>query len=108
MARASGATRAPAIHTKNKMWCPVCDHKMVKAMTDPGPYWEQDIVGTMIEVAHVYYGCVNEECNTMVRLRYRKDGQTGDLFRMVRARQAGDGPEIITQMPGNLSDVVDL
>jgi len=41
----------------------------------------------------------------MVRLRYRKDGQTGDLFRMVQARRAGDGPEIVTQMPGSLADI---
>jgi len=98
-------TRQPAIHTKNKMFCPVCDNKMVKALTDPGPYQELDMVGRPIEVAHVYYGCTNDECNTMVRLRYRKDGQTGDLFRMVQARRAGDGPEIVTQMPGSLADI---
>lgn len=98
----------PNIHTKNKLYCPMCDAKMVKALTDTGPYYEPDMRGEIVEVVHVYYGCTNDEiCGSMIRLRYRKDGQTGDLWKMVQAKRA-NGHELVTELPGSLKEMVDL
>lgn len=96
-----------AVHiAKKRLLCPLCGRKMAKALTDTGPYQEVSLEGAIIEVVHVYYGCTNEECNTIIRLRFRKDGSKGDLFRMIEARRAGDGPEIVTEIPGKLSEIV--
>ena len=96
-----------AIHiAKKRMLCPMCGRKMVKAFTDTGPFHELSMEGAVIEVVHVYYGCPNEACNTIIRLRFRKDGSKGDLWKLIQARRAGDGPEIVTEMPGQMSEIV--
>lgn len=85
---------------KGKLFCPVCGRTMVKAMTDPKTYRELDMIGKEIETVHVYYGCPNEKCATTVRLRFRKDGEMGDLYRMGRARR--NAPDKLTSIGGLL------
>ncbi len=80
---------------------------MVKAFTDPDEYWEKALSGTMIAVVHIYYGCVNERCNTIAKLIYRKDGLPGDLHKIMEARRA-NGDHIVEEMPGDMEQMLDI
>jgi len=80
---------------------------MVKALTDTDKHLERGMDGSVVDTVHVYYGCPNEACNTMVRLRYRRDGAKGDLWRLTEARRAGDGRELVTDIPSTLADLGD-
>ena len=87
--------------------CGVCGRKMVKAFTDPDEYRERALSGDIISVVHVYYGCTNEQCNTIAKLIYRKDGLPGDLHRVMQQRRA-EGDHIVEEMPGDLERMLDL
>lgn len=100
--------RAPAARTRRHLLCPCCGQRMVKALTDTDPHPERAMDGRVVDTTHIYYGCPNEACNTMVRLRYRKDGSKGDLWRVVEARRAGDGKALVTEIPGTLADLGDV
>jgi hypothetical protein len=78
---------------------------MVWAETDAGPYKERAQNGEIIEVVHVYFGCTNETCGTTVRLRFRKDGKEGDLWRSMKKRKKGIGRPLVTEFGGNLKDI---
>jgi hypothetical protein len=80
---------------------------MVKALTDPNDYWEPSLEGEMICVVHIYYGCPNERCNTIARLRFRKDGLPGDLARMIEIRKAAGIP-LLEEMPGDMEKMLDI
>jgi hypothetical protein len=73
---------------------------MVFAKFDPGPFKERAKNGEIIETVHVYFGCPDDNCKTVIRLRYRKDGKEGDLWRTMKARRAGHGRPIVTDFGG--------
>lgn len=73
---------------KKKLACPVCKMEMVQTEVDPKTHKERAKSGDIIEVVHVYYGCTVEACKTVVRLRFRKDGKEGDLWREMKRRKA--------------------
>jgi hypothetical protein len=88
-----------------KIPCPVCQKPMVWAKTDLGPFKEKAKNGEIIEVIHVYFGCPDDVCKTIIRLRFRKDGKEGDLWRTMKARQAGHGRPIVTDFGGSLKEI---
>jgi hypothetical protein len=73
---------------KKRLPCPACQKDMVQAFVDPQVYRERAKSGEVIEVVHVYYGCPDDNCKTTVRLRFRKDGKEGDLWREMKKRKA--------------------
>jgi len=88
---------------QSKMPCPVCNRSLVKALVDPKTHKERAKNGEIIEVVHVYYGCPNDSCATMVRLRFRKDGLPGDLFKEIQKRRA-EG-RILREFGGKIGDI---
>ena len=119
---------SPAIHTQGKALCGVCGNKMVKIPLPPTPYYAirdgsttpmlLGLVGQtrktvldkmhregaeIIEIVPVQYGCLDDE--TIHTFWYRKDGLEGDLWRVMQIRNAGDGPEVVREMPGVLGDI---
>lgn len=88
---------------RGKIPCPVCGRNMVKAFVDPKTYKELSKSLDMIEVVHVYYGCPNEDCETTVRLRFRKDGLPGDLYKEIQKRRA-EG-KVLQDFGGTLGDI---
>jgi hypothetical protein len=59
--------------------------------------------GEVIETVHVFYVC--EKCDTSVRLRFRKDGKEGDLWRTMKKRNAGHGRPVVTDFGGALGGI---
>ena len=88
---------------QKKLPCPVCGRNMVRAFVDPKTYKELNKALEMIEVVHVYYGCTNDDCETTVRLRFRKDGQTGDLWKEIQNRRA-EG-KVLRDFGGKIGDI---
>jgi len=88
---------------KKVLPCPVCGRNMVKAFVDPKTYKELNKALDFIEVVHVYYGCPNDECETTVRLRFRKDGLPGDLWEEIRRRRAERG--VLQDFGGKIGDI---
>lgn len=88
-----------------KIDCPVCNKPMVWAMTDSNIFKERARNGEIIEVVHVYFGCTDEKCGTTVRLRFRKDGKEGDLWRSMKERKKGIGKPIVTDFGGAFDDI---
>jgi hypothetical protein len=80
---------------------------MVKAFTDPEEYKELSLDGEIIAVVHIYYGCPNEQCNTIARLIFRKDGLPGDLHKVMMQRRA-EGDPIVQEMPGDMEQMLDI
>ena len=92
------------------MFCPMCGKTMVKRGRDPKTYREKGLLNEVVEVVHVYYGCPNEECQTQVRLRYRKDGKEGDLNKLVNLRKelakSGHVAPMVTDVEGNIKGLI--
>ena len=117
-----------AVHTKGKALCGVCGNGMEKIPLPPTPYYAlrdnsttptliglvgrtpKTVLdklhkegGEIIEIVPVQYGCLEDE--TIHTFWFRKDGQQGDLWRTMQARDSGDGPAIVREMPGALDDI---
>jgi len=87
---------------KKRIPCPVCVTKdMDEAGVDLGPFRERARSGEVIEVVHVYYGC--DDCGTTVKLRFRKDGKEGDLWREMKRRKAAGG--VLEDFGGKIGDI---
>lgn len=83
--------------------CPVCNKPMDYAGQEGG-HKERAQNGDVIETVHVFYMCA--DCETSVRLRYRKDGREGDLWRVMKKRKAGKGRPLMTDFGGSLKEIL--
>lgn len=118
----------PAVHTKGKALCGVCGNKMERIPLPPTTYVAirdgstvptllgrpgkirpgvlkkmRDIGAELIEVVPVQYACLNDE--TIQTFWFRKDGLEGDLWHVMKLRNAGEGPEVVREMPGALEEI---
>jgi hypothetical protein len=66
-----------------------------------GGHKERAKSGEVIETVHVFFMC--EKCDTSVRLRFRKDGQTGDLWREIQRRKAVG--KVVTDFGGKFGEM---
>lgn len=80
----------------------MCNKDMEYAGQEDG-HKERAKTGEVIETVHVFYVC--EKCETSVRLRFRKDGKAGDLWRTMKAREKGHGKPIVTDFGGSLKEI---
>lgn len=118
----------PAVHTQGKALCGVCGNKMARLPLPMTPYVAirdgstvptligrpgkirpkvlkklREVGAELIEIVPVQYACPDDE--TLQTFWFRKDGLEGDLWRTMRARNAGDGPEVLREMPGALEEI---